>query len=78
MDPTAIDPTRCPLCRKDNACGGAAGQPKCWCWDETIPATMIAKLPPEARDQACVCQGCVHAKEKSVSLLQQLRKPQQR
>ncbi len=70
---SAIDPKRCPICGEPNACGGAEGAPKCWCWDETIPAEALARIPAEAKDRACICKRCAAGSEKPISLLQQLR-----
>jgi hypothetical protein len=36
----------------------AEGASTCWCFHEHIPAEVIERVPAEARDRACVCQGC--------------------
>jgi hypothetical protein len=54
----AVDPRRCPLCGDGNACGMAEGASSCWCFEATIPPEVIERVPAEARDRACVCQGC--------------------
>ena len=46
----------CPFCQQDNQCR-PAGQ--CWCFQQTIPASMLALLAPQQRDKDCVCQACV-------------------
>ena len=53
-----LDPSRCPLCGQTNQCGMAAGATSCWCFDTKIPADVLEKLPPEARELACVCRAC--------------------
>jgi hypothetical protein len=53
-----VDPARCPLCGQSNQCGAQAGQDSCWCFDLTIPASVLAAVPPEARGAACVCRAC--------------------
>jgi hypothetical protein len=55
---TTVDVRRCPLCAGDNACGAAAGESTCWCFTEPIPAEVRERIPPEARDVACICHAC--------------------
>jgi hypothetical protein len=54
----AVDPSRCPLCGGANACGMAAGQADCWCKSVTIAPEVLARVPPAARDEACICERC--------------------
>jgi hypothetical protein len=56
--PPALDTTRCPLCGSGNACGMAAGKEDCWCFHAEISAEVLERVPAEARNKACVCQGC--------------------
>jgi hypothetical protein len=53
-----IDPTRCPLCGGDNNCGAARGAGTCWCFDRRVPAEVLERVPPELRDQVCICERC--------------------
>ncbi|MBL8917276.1 MAG: cysteine-rich CWC family protein [Myxococcaceae bacterium] len=55
---TTPDPTRCPLCQQDNACGAAAGKSDCWCFSVTLDPAALAKLPEAAKGKACVCRTC--------------------
>jgi hypothetical protein len=55
---TAVDPRRCPICGADNQCGVTRGRGTCWCFTRPIPDDVLDKIPPEAREQACVCQAC--------------------
>jgi hypothetical protein len=52
----------CPLCGQPNACasvqGGNADQP-CWCVNTTFSAELLARVPDNLRDVACICQACV-------------------
>lgn len=57
----SLDPTRCPLCSSDNDCGMQRGDESCWCMRETISPRLLARVPAEAKDKACVCVGCVRA-----------------
>ncbi|TSE18288.1 Cysteine-rich CWC [Tepidimonas alkaliphilus] len=58
------DPTRCPLCGGDNACAMEAQrrsgqpQPPCWCTRVTFAPELLARVPPAARGQACLCPRC--------------------
>lgn len=62
--PDRIDPTRCPLCGTANRCAmeieRATGVPQeaCWCRDVDFSADLLARVPAQARRQACICQAC--------------------
>jgi uncharacterized protein (TIGR00290 family) len=56
--PSETRPERCPLCGAHNNCGMAGGQASCWCFFERIPRKIYERIPPYARDLACVCQSC--------------------
>lgn len=56
-----VDPTRCPLCSSDNDCGMQRGDESCWCMKEPISARLLARVPAEAKESACVCVACVRA-----------------
>lgn len=62
--PAAVDPQRCPLCGQGNRCAQeearATGlpQPPCWCTRATFSAELLARIPAEARQRACVCAAC--------------------
>ncbi len=56
------DATRCPLCEKPNACQlctAAAYKGACWCQELEIPGELLARVTPELRNKACICQPCV-------------------
>lgn len=68
----AVDPAVCPLCGGPNGCpmaagpGEPAGTPPacsgdaraCWCADVHFEPALLARIPAEARRQACVCRAC--------------------
>jgi hypothetical protein len=54
----ALDPSRCPLCGGDNACGMAAGKADCWCMSVKVAPEVLARVPSAARDEVCVCERC--------------------
>jgi uncharacterized protein (TIGR00290 family) len=56
--PAQTTPSRCPLCDSDNACAMVAGQQDCWCFTERIPVETRERIPPYARNIACICQAC--------------------
>ncbi len=56
--PAETTPNRCPLCGGDNACAAASGESGCWCFTERIPAEVRSRIPPYARDVACLCRTC--------------------
>jgi hypothetical protein len=58
MTVPAVDPTRCPLCGDDNACGVARGAGTCWCFSTPVPEAVLARVPPALQGVACVCERC--------------------
>src|SRR5262245_47289909 len=60
--PVDSDPARCPLCGGPNdcrLCTSAAYKGPCWCESVNIPPDLLACVPAEARNRACVCRDCV-------------------
>jgi len=58
------DPARCPLCGKANDCRlCTVGDYKvpCWCEAAQIPTELVARVPANARNRACICRSCVVA-----------------
>lgn len=53
-----VDPSRCPLCGDDNACGALSGVGTCWCFSVPIPDEVIARIPPALRHVTCLCERC--------------------
>jgi len=56
-----VDPSRCPLCGKSNACAMAAGSGSCgtcWCAKVTVCQDALARVPAAAKDRACLCADC--------------------
>jgi len=62
IDPVAAKPnSTCPLCGAPNECAPARSgthDTPCWCWNITIDPAILAKIPPEARNEACLCRRC--------------------
>jgi hypothetical protein len=58
-----VDANLCPLCGKPNDCQRAAFARKgsCWCMKENIADELLAQVPTEVRNKACVCRACVTA-----------------
>jgi Cysteine-rich CWC len=59
-----LDPSLCPLCGNTNQCAmeveRATGQkqPPCWCTTARFDAALLARIPAEKRNLACVCAAC--------------------
>jgi hypothetical protein len=58
-------PSICPICGQANQCAmeiekttGIAQGP-CWCVAQDFSADLLAKVPPNAQHQACICAQCV-------------------
>ena len=52
----------CPLCGNANSCqfcGVDAHKGPCWCANISIPEVLLARIPLEQRNRACICQDCV-------------------
>ncbi|MEK9689172.1 MAG: cysteine-rich CWC family protein [Burkholderiaceae bacterium] len=62
-----VDPACCPLCGAPNACQMASPPTDtdtpgpCWCVTATFPPELLAKVPPDAANRACICYQCVSA-----------------
>jgi hypothetical protein len=62
--PTAnqADAGQCPLCGEPNDCQLCAINPykgPCWCAKVEIPDALLAQVPPDMRNKACICRDCV-------------------
>jgi len=58
----SLNPSLCPLCGGLNDCqlsSFAAYKGPCWCAKVKVPDELIAKIPVEYRNQACICRACV-------------------
>jgi len=58
------DAFECPLCGKPShcqLCGAAPHKGPCWCTTVRIPDGLLARVPLELRNRACICQACVTA-----------------
>jgi hypothetical protein len=62
-----LDSGRCPLCGQPNECQlctAAAYKGPCWCAKVEIPNGLLARVPVELRNRACICRGCVASFQK--------------
>src|ERR1044071_6205469 len=53
---------QCPLCGGPNGCQlctTAAYKGSCWCMTANIPDELLARVPGELRNRACICSKCV-------------------
>ena len=60
----ACEAGQCPLCGGANGCQlctAAAYRGSCWCMSANIPDELLARVPAELRNKACLCSGCVTA-----------------
>jgi hypothetical protein len=56
------DAGRCPLCGEPNDCQLCAIDPykgPCWCAKVEIPDALLAQVPQDMRNKACICRDCV-------------------
>lgn len=69
-----LDAPRCPLCGRPNACAAAAAgrfDVACWCATEEFPPALLARVPADARNRACICRDCVRAFQAEAAALAQ-------
>ena len=70
MNPAAtqVEPGLCPLCGQPTdcqRCTAAAYKGPCWCARVEIPEALLAQVPVDQRNQACLCRACVTAWHRS-------------
>jgi prepilin-type N-terminal cleavage/methylation domain-containing protein/prepilin-type processing-associated H-X9-DG protein len=56
------NPSKCPLCGAANGCqlcSPAAYKGSCWCARVEIPGELLARVPENFRNRACICRNCV-------------------
>ena len=56
------NPTRCPLCGGANdcqLCSPATHKGACWCAHIEMPEALLARVPENFRQRACICHPCV-------------------
>jgi hypothetical protein len=70
---TGIDPRRCPICGADNHCAVACGRGACWCFTRHIPDAVLEKIPPEARERACVCETCASGNRDPATVMMRMQ-----
>ena len=57
-------PATCPLCGSANECQAVTTcsyKGFCWCAHEEISPSLLARIPQEARNVACICRRCIVA-----------------
>lgn len=57
-----LDPSRCPLCGVANECqlcSPATYKGPCWCAHMEMPEELLARVPENLRNRACICADCV-------------------
>ena len=59
--PLSFNPANCPLCGGPNdclLCSPVAYKGPCWCVQVDFPAELLARVPENLRNRACVCRTC--------------------
>ncbi|MFO1512504.1 MAG: cysteine-rich CWC family protein [Verrucomicrobiota bacterium] len=59
-----MNASQCPLCGEDNNCQQCSVgiyKGPCWCEGADIPEALLALVPSEQRNTACICRECVTA-----------------
>jgi hypothetical protein len=72
---TTLKANICPLCGQINQCimeiereTGIKQTEPCWCTAVKFDADLLARVPPEKRNLACICAACVTNTSGSVGL----------
>lgn len=71
-------PATCPLCGQPNDCQLATTctyKGPCWCEREDVPAALLARVPDEARNTACICRRCIIAERFAAAKKRPLPRP---
>ena len=61
---TPATANKCPLCGHVNQCAmeiereTGVQQAPCWCTAVKFEADLLARVPPEKRNLACICAAC--------------------
>jgi hypothetical protein len=61
---TPLQAPRCPLCGAANECAVARSgnfDAPCWCSSANFAPAVLAAVPAEAKDKACLCSRCAGA-----------------
>jgi hypothetical protein len=56
------NPAGCPLCGGSNdcqLCSPATYKGQCWCAHTEIPDSLLARVPENFRNRACICKKCI-------------------
>lgn len=72
-----FNPAECPLCGATNdcqLCSPATYKGPCWCAHAEISPELLARVPENLRNRACICRSCVEKfeQEKQFSLVHAL------
>jgi len=73
---TPFDPGQCPLCRQPNNCQLwtlSARKGPCWCARVETPEALLARVPAELRDRACICRSCIESFRRQPAKVQRCR-----
>ncbi|HEX7652001.1 MAG TPA: cysteine-rich CWC family protein [Verrucomicrobiae bacterium] len=60
--PPFFNPAACPLCGQANHCQLSAPvkfKSQCWCVTEDFAPELLARVPENFKDRACICQACL-------------------
>ena len=62
-----INASACPLCGQSNRCAmeiekiEGQKQAACWCTGASFSAELLAQVPPNSQNKACICADCAIA-----------------
>ena len=65
------NPDQCPLCGGANGCqlySPAAYKGSCWCARVEMPEALLARVPENFRNRACICRKCVASFQNEASV----------
>jgi prepilin-type N-terminal cleavage/methylation domain-containing protein/prepilin-type processing-associated H-X9-DG protein len=73
--PQFYNPSHCPLCSAANdcqLCSTAAHKGPCWCARVEMPEALLARVPENFRNRACICRNCVEKFQREREFLRKL------
>jgi hypothetical protein len=72
VTPDEINLNICPACGSSNNCTLAdprTADQACWCFSATIDPAVLAALPEELKNKACLCPRCAGVQDAMLSVV---------
>ena len=54
-----IQPSVCPICKKENGCMAESNAAACWCISVNINQQLLQHVPADLKGKQCICSDCI-------------------